>query len=248
MVLMLTVAMAGCFDGGEDDDPAGPATGQVSGTVRDEAGLAVAGATVTILLTGLEQTTGDDGSFRFDAVPEGIVRIAISKPGYLTTTRTGTVPGGGSLTFGFTVNSVPQVQPFDETLPFDGTIGCGLPGGVSCGQAVDPNASTHHFDVQAGLEGMIVELVWTPPAAPAGQTLAIDVMAATPTACGTQYAQGSGGSPLRIEVTEGFPLSGGHQCVTVRPGDETPTIEQDYTLYVSLFYHAPPADGFTALA
>ena len=61
-------------------------TGELVGTVRDAQGAAVPGATVTItsLDTGLvlANTTPDNGSFRFPAVPTGAYGLSIEKSGF----------------------------------------------------------------------------------------------------------------------------------------------------------------------
>jgi hypothetical protein len=68
--------------------PAAPADTSVSGTVTDNAGTPVTGATVELEVGGkvLKTTSGEDGSYRIDAVPLGEGKLTISAPGYKTIT------------------------------------------------------------------------------------------------------------------------------------------------------------------
>lgn len=70
--------------------PAAPATTTVSGTVTDNAGTPVAGATVELQAGGgsSKTTSGEDGSYQLDAVPVGEAQLTISAPGYKTITTT----------------------------------------------------------------------------------------------------------------------------------------------------------------
>ena len=56
----------------------------IAGTVRDESGGAVAGATVLVAEKWLdeEHETGTDGSFRFEHVPDRATEIRVNTPGY----------------------------------------------------------------------------------------------------------------------------------------------------------------------
>ncbi|MFN9743104.1 MAG: carboxypeptidase-like regulatory domain-containing protein, partial [Acidobacteriota bacterium] len=66
--------------------------GSVVGNVTDNAGAAVAGATVTITNKGTNQsrevTTGEDGSFSFPAVQTGVWSVGVTKTGFKSVTVT----------------------------------------------------------------------------------------------------------------------------------------------------------------
>jgi len=70
-------------------------TGTILGSVKDASGGLIAGATVTALNmeTGLSRSvpTGEDGSYRFDALPVGRYSLKIEHAGFKTITQTGIV-------------------------------------------------------------------------------------------------------------------------------------------------------------
>ena len=68
-------------------------TGTILGTVKDSSGAAVPGATVTVKNadTGFSRTatTGDDGSYRFSALPVGNYEVDVTQARFNTETLTG---------------------------------------------------------------------------------------------------------------------------------------------------------------
>ncbi|HEX6338984.1 MAG TPA: carboxypeptidase regulatory-like domain-containing protein, partial [Jiangellaceae bacterium] len=71
----------------------------VSGTVVDEAGVPIAGATATLAGTPLEPvTTGADGAFEFPAVSAGTYRLTVDADGYAEDQRQVTVTAGQTST------------------------------------------------------------------------------------------------------------------------------------------------------
>jgi hypothetical protein len=70
-------------------------TGTILGTVKDASGGVVAGATVTAANTETGSTrtatTGDDGAYRFSALPVGHYDIKIERNGFKTSTKKGIV-------------------------------------------------------------------------------------------------------------------------------------------------------------
>lgn len=248
LVLLLATAalVAGC--GGKSAPPAtgGTPVGTVQGRVVDPSEAPIEGADVKVLLTELSGTTDASGDFVLRNVPVGAVRVVASKDGFSTGTRTGELAADRSLHFHFVLAEVRVPTPYNRTLSLSGEVTCGLPAGASCaalGAAADP----HAFEVEPNLRGMVLELDWQPPAEGLSQSFAMDVHAATAEACGDKYAGAEGGPGLRLVLLEGFPLTGGRQCVIVRPDAETTAAQQTYTLYASLFYHTPPPEGFTAI-
>jgi hypothetical protein len=246
LAMTAMLLLAGC-SGGSDVPPEETNAGSIQGHVLDEGRLGIEGANVSILLSDRYALTDATGAFDLDGVEAGAVRLAASFTGHLTVTRTVTVPAGGALRVDFVLPSVPTTEPFFETLPFSGTLACGLPAEAQCAEQVPEGATRHAFEVRPALKGVVIELQWQSPAEGLAEELALDVRAATPTACGEKYAEAVGSSPLRLEVAAGFPISGGDQCIDVLAAEGSLTVEQDYTLSVSLFYHEPPPAGFTAL-
>lgn len=247
VVFLVAAGLAGCFGDGDDDQATqGPEPGVVEGRVLEDVGTPIAEATVRVLLTNHTAQTANDGSFRFPDVAPGPVVVVASKEGFSSQTLRGNLSEGGQVRLEFELTQAPTVTPREETLIFDGEVPCGLPGGLGCGPAAEGELPRHHFEVAMGLRAMVYELVWEPPTEGVATSLRVDAAAATEAACGETYASATGPSVLRLPVEQGFPIAGGHQCALVFPGDDA-TAQQEYTLYVTLFYHGDVPDGFTAV-
>ncbi len=245
--LVAIMSLAGCFGGESDgDDSERPRPGVVDGRVLEDAGTPVANATVRILLTNHTQMTRPDGSFEIPEVAPGPVVVVATKDGFSSQTLRDDLNEGGRVTVEFELTQAPTVAPRDETLIFQDEIPCGLPAGLGCGPAAEGDLPRHHFQVASGLRDIVFELVWTPPAQGVATSLRVDAAAATAAACGETYGTATGESALRLDVEQGFPISGGHQCALVFPGDDA-SAQQGYTLYVTLFYYGDAPDGFTAV-
>ena len=98
-----------------------PTTGQVAGTVRDEAGAPVARAQVQVVGTALSTLTDTAGVYLLPAVPAGPVTVRATRAGYRPAESAGTLRPGGRLTLNFTLagaNRRDQVanQPADREL------------------------------------------------------------------------------------------------------------------------------------
>jgi Ca-activated chloride channel family protein len=96
-----------------------PTTGQVAGTVRDEAGAPVARAQVQVVGTALSTLTDTAGVYLLPAVPAGPVTVRATRAGYRPAESAGTLRPGGRLTLNFTLagaNRRDQVanQPADR--------------------------------------------------------------------------------------------------------------------------------------
>lgn len=254
LVIITVVLLAGC---GKKENPSPtastPATfGTVEGRVLDDASAAVTGASVRVLLTPLSVPTDAEGAYRIENVPSGTIRVVASGDGYTSQTKTAQLDANRKITLNFVLEAVPTLEPRVETKQFSGTILCGFFAGASCPQdpQADPEqtAVVHPFDVAFDLRGIVFELQWDEPASGVNTNLAYDVHAASPDGCGARYNGTVGPSILRLEVLEGFPVSGGNQCVVVRPPGDQATVQQTYTMYVTLFYHAPPPPGFSAIS
>ena len=70
-------------------------TGTILGLVKDASGASIPNATVTVSNVGTDQartlTTGEDGTYRFPALPVGGYRVKAEHPGFKTETREGLV-------------------------------------------------------------------------------------------------------------------------------------------------------------
>src|SRR5206468_8178418 len=79
--------------------PASAQTGGISGTVVDESGGVVPGASVQLAGAGGRAfaVTGPDGSYSFNNVANGTYQLTVSLPGFSQVTRGDLVVGGGSV-------------------------------------------------------------------------------------------------------------------------------------------------------
>ncbi len=75
--------------------PAQVITGEITGTIVDTSGAVVPDATVSLVNEGTgavrKDTTGNSGSFVFNAVPYGNYTVKVEKAGFRTLERTGNV-------------------------------------------------------------------------------------------------------------------------------------------------------------
>ncbi len=243
---LLLGALAGCLGDRSDDEVEPEAdTGTIRGHVVSEEGQPLGGATVRALLVDLNATADAEGGYVLENVPAGTVRIVASPPaaGFASQTRDVLVIGGKVNLVDFELRPLPTPTPRDRVLTFNGVIGCGLPAGTNC----DPDAAqtTHHFPVETGLGGMIVEIRWTAALSGTSSILKAEVRAATPTACSVPFDSATGGSILKFVAEEGFPIHGGHNCVRVSLPPEGAALNQAYELAVSLFYYQPANPGYS---
>lgn len=252
LVVLLVASLAGC--GAKPPptttSPSVQPTGRIEGRVLDDAQAVIPGAEVRVLLTDLLVTTDEEGYYVFPAAPAGPVRVVASADDHTSQTKNGVLSSKGKLTLNFVIAPIATVKPYTDPRQFSGTIVCGLPQGVACPS--DPMTPTEEagpfrFEVAPGLSGIVFELEWESPAANVNEQLAFDVQAASSAGCGARYNGASGTSILRLVVLEGFPISGGHQCVFVSSPSDSATAQQEYTMHYTLFYHEPPPEGFTAL-
>ena len=91
----------------------GVQTGTIRGTVKDQQGLALPGATITATSTALqgERTvvTDTDGNYLFRAIPPGTYSLKVEMSGMSPAQKTADVPLGGVAQIDITL-SISQVQ------------------------------------------------------------------------------------------------------------------------------------------
>src|ERR1019366_5583859 len=76
-----------------------PMPGVITGTVTDDSGATVVGATVTWSqagTAGIDVTTGADGQFSFSGVPSGPYRLVVASTGFANRTVSGILTAGGT--------------------------------------------------------------------------------------------------------------------------------------------------------
>lgn len=107
---------------------AGPTTGTINGTVTNNSGAPLSGATVSD--GGVTTTTQANGTYSLANVPAGTQTVTASLSGFQTGSQTVTVPAGGMATANFTLN------PASSTGTVTGTITNVATGGVLSGATV----------------------------------------------------------------------------------------------------------------
>ncbi len=150
VLLVATVALAGCADKGDapktTDPPVVPppseGKGVLFGVVVDDAIRPVAGATIDAVGPGgvaLSATTDAEGAWGFTDLEPGTYFVTASKLGYFTAQQSADVladvdaPPAVRLLLGVDVENL----PFAETLVFDGFIECSSSAFGFCGFAND---------------------------------------------------------------------------------------------------------------
>lgn len=246
---MAALLLGGCLGGAGDPapTPTGPRIGAAEGQVVDDEGRPVAGAQVRAMLRETSTLADAQGNYRLENLTAGALRLVASAQGHASQTRDLELGEGVVARVDFAVRRLPSVTPRSDTETFTGRIECGLVQGTSCETATGANANTIRFDVDPALAGIVVEVAWTPTAPGTASALRAELRAATADACGLPYAEASGPSILRVEAREGFPLHGGPQCLRVGLASDAVAVSQDFEAHVSLFYHAPPPAGFSAV-
>lgn len=81
--------------------------GEIAGTVRDEAGAPIAGATVTAVEAGVSDTTAADGTYSL-GVPDGTHTVEATAPGYGTTQATVIVEESGQVELDLVLERLPR--------------------------------------------------------------------------------------------------------------------------------------------
>jgi outer membrane receptor for ferrienterochelin and colicins len=88
-----------------------PATGSVTGTVRDSGGGAVAGAQVRRLPDGAVTLTDSAGRYRLEQVPAGSVMVHVARIGFYPQQLVVLVPAGDSVRADFRLQANPMFLP-----------------------------------------------------------------------------------------------------------------------------------------
>src|SRR5262245_33176476 len=137
-------------------------TGTILGTVRDAAGARIPGATLTATNTetGLSRTaiSGDDGSYRFAALPVGAYEVRATLDGFQTAVRTGlrlTVGQDAVVNFALAVGAVNETVEVRAEAPLVNTTSASLGALVNADAVADlPLNGRNYIDLtflQAGI-------------------------------------------------------------------------------------------------
>lgn len=281
LALALAVIAAGCVGKRGDEPTAEPAStvdvadgpaldvsqvpGAIRGVVLTRELTPIAGATVKLLRENVSIATGALGTFAFDDLKNGRYLVRAEKAGWYGKTAAATVRNGTVYQLNFTLDPVPVIVPYQETVELRGMLACEGrlvtptgPAPVACGDA-DPNLKREwEVDVNAGgLIGLVVEEVWD-PGTPAANRLNLTLEtvgygSSDLTLAAAEVADGYGRLVVTGAVLQKYYPAGGTTRVkttiatagTGAPIDGGMAVQQPVTVYVTAFYHALPPDGFT---
>jgi hypothetical protein len=151
-------------------------TGTYLGTVKDSTGgtIAAASVTVTNLDTGLTRTgtTGDDGGYRFPALPVGNYQIQVMKDGFQTAQRKGltlNVTDEDVIDFTLQVGSTGQTVVVTEEAPLVNTTGASVGGLVDDQKVADlPLNGRNYIDLTLMQGGIVANNLASVPTVGAG--------------------------------------------------------------------------------
>ena len=157
-------------------------TGSISGTVKDENGGPISGATVTVVDTSHSDTTGSDGTYTITDIPAGTYDVTASKTGYESDTMADVVVTAGQITSGVdfvltTVaeNHAPVVNSINAnttTVETGGTVTITV-------DATDEDTAdilTYHYDYTGGsISGSGSTVTWAAPDAVGDYTVTVYV-------------------------------------------------------------------------
>lgn len=273
--LLVVVLLVGSGCAGRAGPAAAPS---VSATPEDYAPLMgfvldpgiepVVGASVGVHGTNATTRTDAGGGYRFAEVPFDVPLVVIVEAeGFLTASKSATVPMDASILLNFTLEPVPVRRPYHQVLPMAGFLSCqafaAAAGGtrhLECGGFDSNNKPIHDFAVGPDTAGVVLELVWEPGTA-AAESLNVTVETVNFGDQDQVLATAVGASVLRTQVSElqarRFYSSGGIMRAIVAAGvdpDEyegsagaSVPVQQAFTLYASVFYVEPPPPTYTAI-
>lgn len=257
-------------------------TGAVRGIITDGEFQPIVRAQVALRDSEFSTETAQDGSFSFSRVPPGDHPLIVGALGYRSASKIITVSAGQE-TAGVQVQleRIAIVEGRMELFVFEGYITCTIGAfevlSEECGQGVQTDVGTHGTNpnnkidwkfnytqeqLDAGLVGTLVEMVWTPGSAAATQlTLYVaNQFHCTPSceADGPVYCDTDNhGPPVQRCLVDDLKVKD-----TAMPWDmtarawgapveaqEVPNVvlEQKFTMYRTDFYGEMPEEGYTAI-
>lgn len=264
--ILLAAALAGCTGGEEGPALATVALGRIHGTVTDAALNPLAGAQVRVDGTETQATTDATGAFEL-TLPEGEYLVLASAPGHRGSAQRAMAVASSPAALAFALPPIPTERPSVEVSEGQGLLACRAlveqgreRHDAPCGTN-DPNeraALAFPLGDLHGLEGVVVELSWTPSTAAAGRLL-LSVSAGADDASPLATAEGAGHAAVTLpaRILEPLLAAGGELVVTASPAgsftddeaglDAGVALQQPFAVYVSVFRHAAPPAGYSIL-
>jgi hypothetical protein len=269
--VVLALLLSGCTGGGT---PAENTTRPVvvppmlEGWVQDAQGP-IQDATVSVPSENVTASVGPDGRYAFQVLPVDVPLVVVAEaPGYKTLSKSTTLLPHSLSRLNFTLEAVPVKTPRVDVQIYKGLLACQIGVAamedeqhVECG-ANDPNNKPRiPFAVGPDTVGIVLELVWD-PATPLARDLSLLVETVGYGDYDEVLSQVIGESVLRTQVnalqaSKFYTGQGGLVRATVAAGTEpeedeasvgvSVPLQQEFELYVSTFYVAPPLPTYTAL-
>ncbi len=261
LALVLAILLSGCSQdsaGGEHSPPpvtaVTPDLADVRGVVVDEAVRPVANATVELAGHGLNTTTDSQGVFHFDRLPPGLATVRASAPGFLASQATVDLVGGKVAAVKVLLMTDPSMVGYQTLHHWQGFIEVS---GSLATFAVDLFAQgflnqslcqcTFFFTIDEQPAAYVYEvyLAENLPAGPLGNSSYYWELIAS--AADSEIESAYDEIPI-YQVINGTVFPEEREEITARVTGPAlwPSFQQEYDLFVTVFYRVPPPDGWRA--
>lgn len=273
--LLGSPALAGCLAGDEEATVASAgAWNVIRGQVVDPASTPLAGATVALATRNVTVVADEEGRFRFNRVPDGEFLLVAALDGYRSVVNRVTVSAGADREITLALEPLPTAEPYKETVEKRGFVSCGAAVrtgdhgdsanyALTCGEQ-DPNDQREllfEVTVGEGVAGIVLELAWEArnPGSRVFDFHAEQILgdAEAPRPLGGTEGTGYASILIPQSVAREYFLGGGTIRTRTEPtgsflDEESPSdaalvAQQDFTVYATVFYHAPPPPGWSIL-
>lgn len=234
--------------------PAAPATvtadtGGVEGLVVDDEAAPVSGAEVAQTQANLVTSTDAAGKFSFSDLAPGTYSLVAQRLGYESMARKVEVKAGEITEVTATLVPLAIVEPYTETLIFNGYIRFGnafldivtslfgLPGCEKC---------IHYWNATADVQSIVFEVDFKPTVPNPSGTTVLYTQIWDETGTKTTYVNEDWPPRNKRQLDKKWPEEGEKFRQYLFCDALYVCAEQRYTEYVSLFHNAMPGETFTA--
>lgn len=252
--------------------PPDAAWGAIEGIVVGPDVLPRPNVTVELLGTNRSAVTDVFGYYAILPLDPGAYQARVNVTGHLPITRNLTVIAGLALRLDFSLREIPLPGPYvDESYVRRGQIQCQFravtPAGETNPSCTDAHPATEPYlppsrganvTLLAGVGGLVIEVQWTPSVA-VNEKLRLAIR---PGGIAT-WRQIEGSSVLRVVLGpeqlanmsefagKDYGAEGGSLFFNLYPGETAAgagaTFQQDYTIYVTVFYRIAPDFSYTRI-
>lgn len=228
----------------------------------------IADVTVELISLNATNATNELGEYRFMNLEPRDYLVVASKEGYRTVTQRAIVEEGNIYELNFLLVERPNIVPYDELHIFKGFISCQFAYGTNpenqqrqdCGTADPNNNQAKEFTLGVNAAQVQIEAVWTKKS-DAAKELSMTVESVGFGHQDIIFGQDNGETGMKMVVSQSlvqkyYPL-GGQLRISMAAaaslfGDEAAAdgglaLQQDFTLYVSIFYVEPGPNSYSAV-